>query len=109
MQAPPRPPLADATKARLAAWQRALLSRRGIWRVQRHRISLKRSKYMVVRVATSEMKWSSVKEDKDASIVWMDRWENSDLSNLAPPRKVRGARPVARVRTLHRRVPVLLH
>lgn len=100
LTAGPRPPVAppsassdgvpsDAERAsRLAAWQTSLLSKRGIWSVPRHRISLKRSKYMVVRVATSEMKWRSVAEDKDASIVWMDRWENADLSNLAPPRKI---------------------
>jgi hypothetical protein len=37
---------------KLAAWQRTLLSRRGVLRVPRHKISLRRSKYMVIRVSS---------------------------------------------------------
>ena len=43
---------AHALSLKLASWQRMLLSRRGIWRVPRHKISLRRSKYMVIRVSS---------------------------------------------------------
>lgn len=43
---------ANALSLKLASWQRMLLSRRGIWRVPRHKISLGRSKYMVIRVSS---------------------------------------------------------
>lgn len=71
---------------RLARAQRTLLS--NLWHPQKHRICLRRSKYMVVRMASRALHWSTVKEDKDSSVVWLDRWESGDLMNLAPPRKV---------------------
>jgi len=71
---------------KLARAQRTLLS--NLWHPQKHRICLRRSKYMVVRMASRALHWSTVKEDKDSSVVWLDRWESGDLMNLAPPRKV---------------------
>ena len=89
----PKPPSPDVenpalTAARLASAQRDLLSKR-LFKVPKHRICLRRSKYMVIRTASRELRWRHVKEDREATMVWLDRWENGDLMNLAPPRKVR--------------------
>jgi len=72
----------------LVAGQRTLLQK--LSRPPRHKICLRRAKYMVVRMASRALQWSTVKEDKDASLIWLDRWESGDLMNLAPPRKVCG-------------------
>jgi hypothetical protein len=103
------PPAAVAT--RLAAAQRELLTKR-LFKVPRHRICLRRSKYMVIRTASRELRWRHVKEDREASVVWLDRWENGDLMNLAPPRKVRGAAAAAATRAATSRprtCPLLLN
>jgi hypothetical protein len=46
-----------------------------------HAVSLRRNKYKVIRRITKEMKWPIVK-DKDASFVWLDKWDIPELSNL---------------------------
>ena len=46
-----------------------------------HAVSLRRSKYKVIRRITRELKWPIVK-DKDASFVWLDKWDIPELSNL---------------------------
>ena len=76
-----------ALAARLARAQRRLL-RHSLWRPPTHRICLRRSQYMVIRLAALDLQWSAVKEEKDATLLWMDRWEQGELQNLAPPRKV---------------------
>ena len=45
--------------------------------------------YMAIRQAALDLGWSTVREEKDASVQWIDRWESAELSNLVAPRKVR--------------------
>ena len=65
---------------------------------------------MVIRTASRALRWRHVREDREASVVWLDRWENGDLMNLAPPRKVRrGPKrpPAARARPILSPAPLL--
>ena len=77
-----------AVAARLARAQRRLL-RRYLWRPPTHSICLKRCLYMAIRQAALDLGWSTVRDEKDATVQWIDRWESSELSSLVPPRKVR--------------------
>jgi hypothetical protein len=93
-----RPPLAPVTlqvqgpaerplSARLARAQRRLL-RRFIWQPPPHSICLRRCLYMAIRQASLDLGWSTVRDERDASVQWIDRWESGELSNLAAPRKI---------------------
>ena len=80
---------AAALAARLARAQRRLL-RRHLWQPPTHSICLRRCLYMAIRQAALDLGWSTVRDEKDATVQWIDRWESSELANLVAPRKVRG-------------------
>ena len=86
---PTAPPSPAALAARLARAQRRLL-RRHIWQPPTHSICLRRCLYMAIRQAALDLGWSTVRDEKDATVQWIDRWESSELANLVAPRKVRG-------------------
>ena len=91
-----RPPRGEASPAaeqaallaRLARAQRRLL-RRHLWKPPTHAICLRRCLYLVIRSASLELGFSTVRDEKDATMQWIDRWDSSELSSLAAPRKVR--------------------
>ena len=73
---------------RLARAQRRLL-RRYLWKPPTHSICLRRCLYMAIRQASLDLYWRTVRDEKNATVIWIDRWESSEISNLAAPRKVR--------------------